>query len=140
MTVRKPFPSYREVRAGAPREPDCAKCGICCEKMGGAVLACRADIERWLRERRTDILKFVDHEVDSAGALVRFDENLWMDPEDGPGFFLDRCPHLACTWDEGFRCRIHGTRPHPCRDFEFGGERCRGMYATYVRPEKAGEG
>ncbi len=134
MTVRRPYPTYRDIRATAGDAPDCARCGVCCEKMGGAVIVGRADVERWLRERRADILKYVDHALDATGGLARFDPQLWMDPAEGPGFHLDRCPHLACTWDEGFRCRIHDTRPFPCRDFEFDGERCRAMFADYVKP------
>ncbi len=57
--------------AGAPARA-CLRCGRCCEAFGGHLNASRADLDRWRRLGREDLLR----RVSAIGWI-------WIDPETG---------------------------------------------------------
>lgn len=123
--AERPFPTWGEVRRQATAAVDCSRCGLCCELTEGALTCSEAEVRRWLREGRADVLRHVRHRLDAGGGLLDFDREIWLEAGPQPRFPVLRCPFLACTWEAGFRCTIWPTRPHVCADLEIGGERCR---------------
>lgn len=93
------FRARRERRA-----PTCRCCGRCCEAFGGHLNASRADLERWRRLGRDDLLA----RVSSIGWI-------WMSPESGK--LEDRCPFLVRTGPETALCSIQDVKPDMCRDY-----------------------
>jgi Fe-S-cluster containining protein len=71
------------------------------------LFATDADLRRWEREGRRDLLDGI-----SAG------EKLWAGDRivDARGTRLTSCPYLVWTGDRA-ACSIYQTRPHVCRDF-----------------------
>lgn len=92
--------------APRPRSPApaCRGCGACCERYGDTLAAEEADLARWRREGRTDLLA----RVGEGGFL-------WVEPATGKP--LARCPFLEPTEGGGGRCAIHLTKPDMCRDY-----------------------
>ena len=90
----------------------CEWCGNCCLECGAELYACPPDIERWRREDRKDILRFVDiYEFD--GVLAGGD--LWIKQT---GEELDRCPFLRKLPKQNkYKCLIHNTKPAVCKNF-----------------------
>jgi Fe-S-cluster containining protein len=67
-----------------------------------------ADVRRWHKERRADILHYV--------APVGAGYDVWIEPDTGRE--RTRCPFVRK--DRGastYKCRIHHTRPQVCRDY-----------------------
>ncbi len=86
------------------RPGGCRSCGLCCELFGGTLRANDADLERWRREGRDDLLRLVS----PVGRI-------WIDPDRGRP--LDRCPFLTPAEPAGARCAIHDTKPGICRAY-----------------------
>lgn len=82
----------------------CLCCGRCCESFGGHLHASRADVERWRRLGRADLLA----RVSAIGWI-------WIDPE--RGVLEDRCPFLRRTGPDSAVCDIHEIKPDMCRDY-----------------------
>ena len=92
-------PAERKV----PRH-QCLCCGQCCESFGGHLNASSADVERWRRLGREDLLRRV--------SAVRW---IWIDPETG---LLERsCPFLQRTGPDRQVCTINDVKPDMCRDY-----------------------
>lgn len=86
------------------KETKCLGCGKCCESFGGHLTTSRADIERWERLGRTDLLS----RVNRLGWI-------WVDPQTKR--LEERCPFLEQTGPENARCIIHEIKPDICRAY-----------------------
>ena len=86
------------------QETRCACCGSCCESFGGHLTASAADLERWRREGREDLLS----RVNRLGWI-------WIDPRTGQP--EQSCPFLVRTGSDTAICGIHQTKPAICRDY-----------------------
>lgn len=108
---------------------ECLQCGWCCKNYV-RINPSRDDLEKWIRNSRTDILRvFVirldDNTLIRGSGLTR--EQVpsvvfadMIDPVTGE--FFDRCPFLIQE-DEGYRCSIHALKPEDCsryRPWEWG--------------------
>jgi len=91
----------------------CACCGRCCESFGGHLHAYDADMRRWKREGRDDLLRMVNR----LGWI-------WVDPETRQP--LERCPFIHRSDSGLLLCSINDTKPDMCRDYpSIGhGQRC----------------
>lgn len=82
----------------------CLCCGQCCESFGGHLNASSADLDRWRRLGREDLLR----RVSAIGWI-------WIDPETG---LLERsCPFLQRTGPDRQVCAINDVKPDMCRDY-----------------------
>lgn len=98
----------------------CRGCGRCCEAFGGHLQASKADIERWTRLGREDLLR----RVSSIGWI-------WIDP--ATGTLEPACPFLERTGPDTALCAIHDIKPDICRDYPTmaHGRRClRGVFLS----------
>lgn len=86
------------------RSGRCACCGRCCELFGGHLNAYDADIRRWKREGREDLVQMVN----------RFGW-IWVDPETKEP--LPRCPFIERSETGVTLCSINEVKPDMCRDF-----------------------
>jgi len=115
----------------------CQQCGKCCEWGGPSLSATKEDLKRWKKERRKDILKYIDFisvkvcpkckkgvltekgtciacGLEAKEEIVVMD--LWFDPATGEE--LERCPFLRKVRNQNkYRCMIHETKPHRCKEF-----------------------
>ena len=85
----------------------CTRCGKCCTNPSfqGNLSATEEDHDRWVAERRWDILKWCDP----------YNLDLWVRED---GYEKERCPFVRK--DPGkptYRCTIYNTRPQVCRDY-----------------------
>ena len=98
---------------GVVSEPGCRACGHCCEQFGGFLKASEADLERWKKLGREDLLA---HAGETGW--------LWLDPE--TGHRLQGCPYLRRNRDGKVLCDIHAIKPDICRAYptEAVGRRC----------------
>ena len=88
----------------------CVQCGHCCMNLSGAYQTSipDADVKRWKREHRYDILEWVD----TFGGL----NDIWISPKTGEA--VSRCPWLRkLPKKDKYICRIHQTKPAHCRNF-----------------------
>jgi Fe-S-cluster containining protein len=93
------------VRAAPPKtQGRCLCCGTCCRLFGGHLQASKADIERWTRLGRDDLLR----RVSPIGWI-------WMNPETGR--FEHSCPFLGQTGEGPAPCAIHDVKPDICRAY-----------------------
>lgn len=89
---------------------DCLTCGACCYQRPGTILVEAADLVRWRRSGREDILAELE-----------------------PGHFgqmaFKMASHGACvhhgTDEEPHACRIYDVRSETCIKFEAGSQQCR---------------
>jgi Fe-S-cluster containining protein len=97
----------REPAAGGapPRAGGCLRCGRCCESFGGHLHVSKADLERWTRLGRDDLLRRV-------GPVSGW---IWLDPQ--TGLLEESCPFLERTGPDTAICSIHEVKPDICRDF-----------------------
>lgn len=94
-------------RAFAPRPKvprQCLCCGQCCEAFGGHLEASQADLDRWRRLGREDLLR----RVSGIGWI-------WIDPETGT--LEDDCPFLERVSPERAICSIQEIKPDICRAY-----------------------
>ncbi|HVZ34014.1 MAG TPA: YkgJ family cysteine cluster protein [Polyangiaceae bacterium] len=88
---------------------DCLECGACCFQRPGTILVTSADLVRWKRAQRDDILDRLE-----------------------PGHFgqlaFQMGAHGACTHhgtsSQPHACRIYEARADVCREFEAGSQQC----------------
>ena len=93
----------------------CRGCGHCCLNLPDAYNGCvsEADVQRWRRNGRLDILKRLDAVDLGPGNRLYL---AWLDPETGED--VDRCPWLLERIDRhGFLCGIDDIKPDHCRDY-----------------------
>ncbi len=88
----------------------CTRCGRCCLAHLIAYVT-DEDIERWKREKRTDILHIIDHDLPvwAGDHLVSTTD----------GRYLRGCPFLELN-GKSARCTIYETRPRVCREYRPG--------------------
>jgi Fe-S-cluster containining protein len=92
-------------------ELDCLACGVCCRQASdGRILVPEADLLRWKREQRADILAQI--------VPGHFGEQAFAYTEQGA------CVHLG-TADSPHACSIYEDRGTTCREFEKGSWQCR---------------
>lgn len=109
--------------ARAPVERGCLRCGMCCEAFGSHLHASKADLERWTRLGREDLLRRV-------GPRTGW---IWLDPETGT--LEDACPFLRTIGPDTRVCGIHDVKPDMCRDYPTlaHARRClRGVFLAWV--------
>jgi len=108
---RKPAPGLpsREAPSGQSPSPACQRCGLCC-RAHIALLAHPADLERWRRERRWDILRVVEAETCDTNGM-------------GDTALMGACPFLVPE-NGHWSCAIYPTRPLVCREFQPGSALC----------------
>lgn len=82
----------------------CVCCGRCCELFGGHLNAYDADIRRWKREGREDLVQMVN----------RFGW-IWVDPVTKSP--LNRCPFMERAEAGMTLCSINAVKPDMCKDF-----------------------
>jgi Fe-S-cluster containining protein len=88
----------------------CTRCGKCClnEDYMGTLEASRADVGRWRRQKRHDILWYVLSISDRQ-------HDLWIKPD---GTECSRCPFVRKDRNKPTHsCRIYDTRPEICREY-----------------------
>lgn len=104
--------------------PRCLCCGRCCEAFGGHLEASEADLERWRRLGREDLLR----RVSAIGWI-------WMNPETGE--LEPTCPFLERTGPETAICSIQELKPDICRSYPTvaHGRQClRGVFLELIGP------
>lgn len=82
----------------------CLCCGRCCESFGGHLNASKADLARWRRLGRTDLLR----RVSAIGWI-------WLNPETGS--LEPSCPFLERVGPDRAICSINDVKPDVCRDY-----------------------
>ena len=94
---------------------NCHRCGHCCRNLVDAYRGCvsDADLERWKREDRNDLLDRVETLDLGHGNRLHL---AWFDPASGEE--VECCPWLltASNGAEVF-CGINAIKPDHCRDF-----------------------
>ena len=91
------------------RQFDCLACGACCFQRPGTILVSEADLVRWKRLGRNDVLQQLE-----------------------PGHFSQMAfrmgPNGACVHhgsdEHPHACRIYSDRGDVCRDFAAGSRQC----------------
>ncbi|WP_305041858.1 YkgJ family cysteine cluster protein [Geoalkalibacter sp.] len=109
-----------------PYQRGCRACGQCCDLYGGYLHASDADLERWRRLGREDLLRLVNE----VGWI-------WIDPKQGRRG--QPCPFLQRISPEEARCGIHEIKPDMCRDYpslDHGRHCVRGIYIPRPAPPK----
>jgi Fe-S-cluster containining protein len=99
-----------------PPGSPCNQCGKCCTNPNymGTLFADGADVIRWRKEGRDDILRYAYVPGDEPDASA----DLWIDSWNG-GKELYRCPFVRKNPNSPkHRCTIYETRPQVCRDYE----------------------
>jgi len=92
---------------------NCRQCGNCCLNLN-AFYSCasEADVRRWEREGRVDILEWVDP-IEFGDQCVY---DIWIDPRTGDD--VSRCPWLRkLPGRDKYVCRIHDVKPDLCRNY-----------------------
>jgi Fe-S-cluster containining protein len=104
--------------AAMPNRPPpgspCNQCGKCCTNPSfmGTLSADAADVRRWKREKRYDILRFVAKPI-----FPGCDADLWIDER--TGIERNRCPFVRKNPNSlKHRCTIYDTRPGVCRRYK----------------------
>lgn len=85
----------------------CIQCGHCCLKFSDAYQNSveENDYERWVAEKRQDILKYIYNGCE-----------LWVSPITGD--YVYRCPWLRkMPKKKIYKCRIQNTKPKLCREY-----------------------
>ncbi|HWQ66530.1 MAG TPA: hypothetical protein VN372_06640 [Methanospirillum sp.] len=111
--------------------PTCQQCGICC-RYGSSIHASHADLTRWIRDQRSDILGFFEAYCLEGGYIncqelslsQIIPQVLWTDMinRDTDDYYVD-CPFLRPLEENTWSCMIHETRPAICvrfRPWEWG--------------------
>ncbi len=104
----------KRVSAMKRRGFSCRRCGHCCLNLVDAYRGCvsDADLERWRKEGRDDILAWISTLDLGHGNLLHL---AWIDPQTQEE--VDRCPWLVDVGAQGFLCGINDVKPQFCRDY-----------------------
>jgi len=91
--------------------PKCSSCGTCCrgEHHWGLILL-HGDYERWVREKRKDILCYIEQSLYGQYRAI-----IWKDLQTGEK--LDHCPFLINTNNAEYKCAIQDSKPKICASF-----------------------
>ena len=86
---------------------NCIRCGKCCVKYSGTLMATDEDLKRWKEEGRYDILKHISN------------GDLWFKFENGEEKECSgRCMWLRKKKNKNeYYCRINDTKPQICREY-----------------------
>ena len=95
---------FRLKKRNRKKKAACLGCGECCRKFSWHLKASHADIQRWQRLGRKDLLS----RVNRLGWI-------WVDPETKER--LPMCPFLVETDPEHAHCSIHEIKPDICRAY-----------------------
>ena len=93
---------------------ECRQCGHCCLNLTWAFQACasEADIRRWEKAGRDDILAWVDWIALGDESIC----DIWVNPRTGDD--ASRCPWLRkVRGTDTYVCRIHDVKPDHCRRY-----------------------
>lgn len=90
-------------------ELDCLTCGACCHQRPGTILVSAADLVRWKRTGREDIIAQLEP--------GHFGQMAFASTASG------NCVHHG-TASEPHACRIYADRSDTCRDFDAGSWQC----------------
>ena len=92
---------------------NCKQCGNCCINIPGAYAHSidEEDVERWKKNRRNDILKWVIS-IDYEKFTIH---DVWFHPETGDD--VSSCPWLEKSDNGKYKCAIHDLRPNYCREW-----------------------
>lgn len=97
----------------------CKRCGHCCTDLSDSFrnTASKADMARWLKAGRWDILRHVHTlmETDEEGHNRVVGWRVWIEPETG-SWCESACPWL-CREAGLAACALGDLRPDYCRDF-----------------------
>ncbi|MFC1592193.1 hypothetical protein ACFL43_06685 [Thermodesulfobacteriota bacterium] len=90
----------------------CKQCGSCCLNLDGYETTCSAaDVRRWERQGRYDILAWVESCETAGGRVIH---EVWVNPDSGEP--VTRCPWLRKQpRRDRYLCRINDTKPERCR-------------------------
>ncbi len=94
---------------------NCRRCGHCCRTLVDAYRGCvsDADLARWRREGRSDLLARVETLDLGRGNLLHL---AWVDPATREE--VDACPWLLVDpASNQVRCSINAVKPDHCRKF-----------------------
>jgi Fe-S-cluster containining protein len=92
----------------------CTQCGRCCTNSSfmGTLTASGADVQRWRKQRRYDILRWVS----VIGPPSNPWGDLWIHPVRGDD--RERCPFVRkIRGQDRYTCTIYDTRPDVCRSY-----------------------
>ena len=92
------------------KKQDCIRCGLCCLDAGGDLSAEPADIKRWKKQGRLDILERCFEPEPVTGII-----DLWMDFRTSDDALW--CPWLRKRRGRRFSCAINYTKPIVCKKF-----------------------
>jgi len=89
----------------------CSSCGACCrgERHYGLILL-PGDYERWIQEKREDILCYIENSVYGLHRAI-----IWKNANTGK--YLDYCPFLQEVDNGKYKCTIQDTKPTICKLF-----------------------
>jgi Fe-S-cluster containining protein len=93
---------------------ECKQCGRCCRVLGLEYEIClgEADVRRWERQGRRDLLAWVDQSIFSDSQY-----DFPLDPRTDD-LVLGTCPFLRKVPRQGiYVCLIHDTKPADCVAF-----------------------
>jgi len=99
----------------------CQQCGRCCKALNKVyhIYATDEDVERWEREERDDILRWVDSIEVAEG---EYEHDFAINPRTGEEV-TGSCPFLGKVRGTNlYRCRIQSTKPAACQIFPMDAE------------------
>ena len=97
---------------------ECKRCGKCCKGKEYliSIKATFKDIERWEKQNRLDISKYLEQEILDIESYESFGLiDFLIDPNTDEQ--LDECPFLEKVKDNYYVCNIHDTKPTFCRNY-----------------------
>jgi Fe-S-cluster containining protein len=107
-----------ETKERLPPGSPCTNCGKCCTNANymGTLSATKEDVDRWQREGRHDILRFV-FVLGLSGRNGMPYADLWVDRDHDDRERL-RCPFVRKVKGQNrYLCKIYETRPQVCKDY-----------------------
>lgn len=104
----------------------CDRCGSCCVQIREIVDITEEDVQRWITQRRFDILQYCDGwdkgcvkekpEKVLSHLMSGINMEMWFDSYTKDE--LDLCPFLKKDYGKPqFKCMIHDTKPEVCMDY-----------------------
>ena len=98
-----------------PEDFHCKQCGACCKTPSNAFSICanEEDVQLWEKEKREDILDWVESIKVRGGEYVH---TIWVDP--AKKLDVTRCPWLKkLPFQNKYMCQIHDAKPARCMQF-----------------------